>query len=160
MSLHVDDTLARASRDMLKRLKIRIKPGTMPDTFAAIVAFYGKHGAIAVNNLWTPDSWMGDLQTAQAFEAWHDYSHITTGGQFTLEGEERVNVLQQAHLMQWWADNKDVSPDAIKRASATLDHHNIGRLVHWRQWDGPPEHAKSFAQGYLAALGLASKVPL
>lgn len=162
MSKHVDDTLARASRDIVQRYHVgMIAMPEFPDTFAGIVNFYRKHGAIAVGNKWTPDRWMGDLESAQAFEAWHDWSHIKTGGQFTREGEERVNELQQAQLMEWWQDNREsVTLPAIRRASATLDMHNIGRLVHWAQWGGPPEHAKSFADGYLAALGMADKVPL
>lgn len=161
----VDEVFARASVDITRRLGIRyhrLPTNEAPDTLAATVAYYNKHNALGVGNHWHGRRFFGERDNANAFDAWHDWSHVTLNASFDAAGEVEVNKLQQAHLFSWahnW-EGKGISIPALYRASSMLDMHNIGRIRHWKAFGGPPVDARAFAEGWLAALDISDKVPL
>lgn len=162
---HVDDTLAQASVDICRRILplgyVAMDGKAAPGTLDSATRFYNDTGKIAVSTYMSPRRFMGTAECARCFDAWHDYCHVTLQATFDIPGEERVNTLQKAHLNAWaqtWAGIKPTD-DQVKRATAMLDMNNLGRLHHWHQWDAPPPDVRSFANGWLAALGMASKPP-
>ncbi len=159
---HVDDTLAMASVAICKRLMpqgiVGLAKGA-PDTLESATRYFNDNGTIAVSTFFSPRRFFGTAECCQAFDAWHDYCHVTLQAGFDMTGEERVNALQQSHLQTWanvWAPRRMTAAE-LKRASAVLDMNNLGRLHHWHQWDAPPHDVRSFAGGWLAALGMADK---
>lgn len=159
---HVDDVLALASIGIAEKLGIRyhrLPASIAPDTLDAATEYFNKHGALGVGNHWHGRRFFGTREAANSFDAWHDHTHVTNSATFDKAGEDIVNSVQQRHLMTWanrWAP-RSITRQALQRASAMLDMHNVGRLVHWAQWGGPPGDARSFAEGYMAALGFAAK---
>lgn len=159
---HVDDTLAAASVAICQRLLpkacVSLRHG-VPDTLESATRFFNDNSTIAVSSYMSPRRFMGTAECAQAFDAWHDFCHVTLQASFDIPGEERVNALQQAHLRTWataWSGRR-VTEAELKRASAMLDMNNLGRLHHWHQWQAAPTDVRSFAGGWLAALGMADK---
>lgn len=161
---HVDDTLAAASVAIANRLMpqgFTALDKNSPDTLEGATRYFNDNGQIAVSTYFSPRRFFGTAECCQAFDAWHDYCHVTLQAEFTMPGEERVNALQQSHLHTWsiaWAPRKFTTAE-LKRASAMLDMNNLGRLHHWQQWATPPHDARDFASGWLAALGMAEKPP-
>lgn len=166
MLKHVDDTLAIASVDLCRRLLPNgfdvLPHDTAPGTLEAVSEYWFKNHKIAVSSYMSPRRFFGTAEACRCFDAWHDYCHANLQAPFTMKGEERVNDMQQAHLMLWYHKwcTLPVTEDAIKRASAMLNMNNLGRLQHWHQWDAPPADTRSFADGWLAALGMACKPKL
>lgn len=162
MLKHVDDTLARASCEIAQRLMPQgwdTLAHDAPDTFQKVCDYWFANRRIGVSAYMSPKRFFGTAEACRSFDAWHDYCHVQTQGLFNCEGEARVNDMQQAHLLAWYHHWADLRPteEAIKRASAVLNMNNLGRLQHWKVWDHPPADTRSFAEGWLAALGMAEK---
>lgn len=157
MLKHTDHTLALASVEIAPKLVSWRAFNAAPSTLAAVKAHFVATGKMGVSDAFSPKRLFGTAHACQAFDAWHDFSHVRTDGAFDIPGETLVDDMQQAELMDW-ARDRSVPANALRRASAVLRMNNIGRLEFWKENDGPPNDVRSFAFGYLTSMGLINPV--
>lgn len=160
MSDHVDNVLALASQEIVSSRGIRVVAlgDDAPGTLEECTRFFNETGCIGVSDFFDTTRFFGTPEACQAFDAWHDHCHVQLQATFDLEGEVRVNDCQQAQLRKWWQKSRrPVSARAFTRASELLAMNNVGRLAHWLFHHNPPDNPRSFAQGYLAAIGFAEQ---
>lgn len=161
---HVDPALALATMEIAPLLMPNgwIAETNSPGTLADCAAAYLRHGGRpVVSDWWKPgETLMGSPDHWQAFNAWHDFCHITLGATFDPAGERRVNDMMHHHLLDWWRKSKvPITSEAYKRAAEVLTIHNVGRLDYWTALDHPPENPRDFALGYLTARGMLAIKP-
>lgn len=161
---HVDVVLARASIDIAKRLFPRgfdiVADSIAPDTFPAVLAHYNRTGHVAVSGHFMDATrkLFSTIECWEAFNAWHDFSHIRTCGSFDMAGERLVNDCQIADLEAWAASLPiAINPAALDRARACLTINNVGRLEHWLHAGEQPSDLRQFAFGYLASLHMSAQ---
>jgi hypothetical protein len=162
MRTNVDDTLALATLQIAPL----VTPGwnvrdNAPETLEACTAAYQESGKVIV----FPGDYQGalfaDAHCNEAFNAWHDWCHIKGQYSFDLEGEKLVHSCMESDLCNWWQNSRvPVIRPAYERARALLRQHNVGRLEYWLATNEPPKSPRDFAHGYLAAVGMAAKVPM
>jgi len=110
---------------------------------------------VAVSDYFGDDTLFGCQPHSQAFNAWHDFRHITELGAFDQQGERRVNAAMEADLFTWWKNSRiPITSAAYQRALTVLHVHNIGRLDYWHAYGEAPPNPRHFALGFLTAKGL------
>jgi len=154
---HVDEALALATMDITAKLMPQgwDVVNDVPDSLEGIVRYFVEHGKVAVSNYFGSDTLFGCPKHSQAFNAWHDYRHITQLGAFDRPGERLVDDAMHADLLKWWEESKTpITSAAYQRASMILTVHNVGRLDFWHAYGEAPENPRQFALGFLTARGL------
>jgi hypothetical protein len=97
-----------------------------PNTFEALQAYWLKHKRVCVWDGASSDTIFGNEPTNWAFRAWHDYGHILTKGDFSLEGEVAVAHWQIAILEQHVETRLAKTPWLVSR-------HWDARLRFWKR---------------------------
>ena len=154
---HVDQALALATAEIAPFLMPAgwIVTNDVPDCLEGIIQFFQQNGKIAVSDYWGDDTLFDSPELSQAFNAWHDYRHITALGSFDQAGERRVNDAMHEDLFHWWNNSRvPITSAAYQRAKMVLNVHNVGRLDFWHAYGEAPPNPRDFALGFLTARGM------
>src|SRR5687768_8886424 len=77
-----------------------------PNTYEDCVRTWTECGKICVSDYFGPELIFGAPDCSYAFNAWHDWCHVTLSARFDREGERKVNECMQSHLFKWWTTSK------------------------------------------------------
>jgi hypothetical protein len=80
--------------------------GVAPSTWEAVKDYAERTGRFAVSDSSDPENVFDSEATYHAFRAWHDWTHVYTGGKFTLLGEAVVLRTQEATLACMYGQEK------------------------------------------------------
>ncbi len=153
----LDDILARASRDIARQ---RMPNGwkaspDAPSTLEECTRFFRQHNTVHVTDYFDPRTSIFSCPVSQeAFQAWHDYAHVTLQAGFDKAGERRVNDQQSADFNEWFRRNairNRFTMSDYNRSLEILRAHNLGRLDYWDVMGDAPDNFRQFASGYLTA---------
>ena len=122
-----------------------------PQTFEALKAHYDKTGRVMVWDGASGHTIFGVPRVNHAFRAWHDYHHLTSGADFTKEGEEHVCLLQCNDLEERYPA---IVSDYL---SLIVQAEIIGQFKYQEKHGGFPYYQYAFVRDYLldpsAAIG-------
>lgn len=83
----------------------------------------------------------GDSRINAMFRAWHDYMHVTTGNDFTLQGEINTYKIQVEMLPKDWTYERMLLQAEI-----------VGQGVHYTFSDKIISNQREFARNYIKTL--------
>jgi hypothetical protein len=160
----VDRTLEDASMDICRKFLPQgySVSANAPNTLEEATDYFKRHGTVCVHSGFDPVTSPFRRDVGHyAFQAWHDLCHVSLQAPFDLEGERTVNRCMTGSLRQWHRENPHCTLPQFNRASAALSAWNVGRLQYWHAFKEPPGDARTFIEGYLAAMGLtmAPEIP-
>ena len=114
-------------------------------TYLDVVGYWKRTGRIAVSDLYCDSNIFGSVEMNVKFRAWHDWTHVCWGNDFTLVGEINTCVQQEKML-----DSLKGRTRVQKQLWARLLWEEIvGQAEYFEQHRDFPSNQRAFAKAYL-----------
>ena len=111
------------------------------ETFESFTREWNSNKTIPMWNDGSDNNVFGNAQVNAMFRAWHDYMHVTTGNDFTLQGEIETYKIQVEMLPKDWVYERMILQAEI-----------VGQGIHYTFSDKTILDQRAFSRNYIKTL--------